>query len=179
MGRHAGEQRQRFLANIEAGATRMERLVARLLQLARIQHVRESSETVVVRDFFADLRPRYGDQVRFDVAADAPRAIAIPPDHLDAALHNVIDNAVRHGGGAAVEVAVGAAAGRLCVRVRDHGPGISPDNRARLFERFFTTERDRGGTGLGLAIVRAVAEARGGRVDVDSGPGGMTFTLLS
>ena len=61
--------------------------------------------------------------------------------------------------------------------MRDHGEGISEGNRRRIFERFFTTERDRGGTGLGLAIVKAVAETRNGSVTFDSGPGGTTFTL--
>ena len=70
------------------------------------------------------------------------------------------------------------AGGRLEVVVRDRGPGISDGNRARIFERFFTTERDHGGTGLGLAIVAAVARARGGFVDFDTGTGGTTFTLV-
>ncbi|HEX5659993.1 MAG TPA: sensor histidine kinase [Polyangiales bacterium] len=53
---------------------------------------------------------------------------------------------------------------QLRVAVRDRGPGVSEANRKRLFERFFTTERDRGGTGLGLANVKAIAEARNGSV---------------
>ena len=77
-----------------------------------------------------------------------------------------------------MDVDVGASGDRLRVRVRDRGDGISAGNRARVFDRFFTTERDQGGTGLGLAIVRAVADTRGGHVDFDTGPGGTTFTLV-
>ncbi len=170
-------QRRRFLANIDADATRMERLVSRLLELARIESAPDGAEPVAVREFFAEPVARYGDQVRLHVAPDAPARVVIAPDHLEAALHNLVDNALRHGG-PPVDVDVSAAADRLRVRVRDRGSGISPGNRARVFDRFFTTGRDQGGTGLGLAIVRAVAETRGGRVDFDTGPGGTTFTLV-
>jgi signal transduction histidine kinase len=61
--------------------------------------------------------------------------------------------------------------------VIDLGPGVSEANQKRLFERFFTTERDRGGTGLGLAIVKAIAEARGGQVSASFGAGS-TFSVL-
>lgn len=171
-------QRQRFLENIDADAARMERLVSRLLQLARIQGVPDAAETVPIGAFFAAALQRYGDRVQLRVDAHAPASIVINPDHFEAALHNLVDNAVRHGNGKPVEVEVGAVDGRLRVRVRDHGGGISAGNRSRIFDRFFTTERDRGGTGLGLAIVRAVAETRGGRVDLDTGPNGTTFTLV-
>ena len=120
------EQRQRFLSNVDADAARMERLVTRLLQLARIQSAPDAAEPVAVREHLTDLVARYGDRVRLHIAPDAPAAVVIHPDHLDAALHNLIENAVRHGGGAPVEVTADAHAGRLRVRVRDHGPGVSP-----------------------------------------------------
>jgi len=66
----------------------------------------------------------------------------------------------------------------VAIRVRDRGPGISPANRARIFDRFFTTQRDNGGTGLGLAIAKAVAETRGGHLRFSSGPEGTCFELL-
>jgi signal transduction histidine kinase len=171
-------QRQRFLANIDADATRMERLVSRLLELARIESAPDSSESIAVREFFAAQLDRYGDRVRVHLAPDAPARVVIAPHHLEAALHNLIENALRHGGDQPVDVDVGARGDRLRVRVRDRGTGISAGNRARVFDRFFTTERDQGGTGLGLAIVRAVADTRGGHVDFDTGRGGTTFTLV-
>lgn len=171
-------QRRRFLDNVDADARHMERLVTRLLQLARIQSAPDAAERVDVHELISDLTARYGDRVHWHVAPAAPAAVVMHPDHLEAALHNLIDNGVRHGGGRPIDVDVEARAGRLCIRVRDYGDGISPANRARIFDRFFTTERDRGGTGLGLAIVRAVAETRGGRVDVESLRDGTAFTLL-
>jgi signal transduction histidine kinase len=77
-----------------------------------------------------------------------------------------------------VEVILRGEHGRLRIDVRDRGPGVSEPNRKRLFERFFTTQRDQGGTGLGLAIVRAIAEARGGRVAAHFDETGTTFTVV-
>ena len=62
--------------------------------------------------------------------------------------------------------------------VRDHGSGVDPAIRERLFERFATTRHGDGGTGLGLAIVRAVAELHGGHAELrETGPRGSVFTL--
>ena len=60
--------------------------------------------------------------------------------------------------------------GTVCVRVRDHGPGIPDSARKRLFEQFFTTKHD--GLGMGLAIVRSVVEAHGGKVRAENVDGG-------
>lgn len=170
-------QRQRFLENVEADATRMERLVTRLLQLARIQSSPEMAEPIEVAPFFERLLARFDGRVRLDLSS-APEAVVINPDHLETAVRNLVDNAVRHGGEGPVDVRVHRVDGRLAVEVRDRGPGISEGNRAHLFERFFTTDRDRGGTGLGLAIVRAVADTRAGEVSFVTGTGGTTFTLV-
>jgi signal transduction histidine kinase len=102
------EQRQRFLANIDADAIRMQRLVSRLLELARIQSAPEAAETVPVREFFDDLAARYAGQVRLHLAGDVPASMVIAPPHLEAAVHNLVDNAVRHGQGKPVDVDLGA-----------------------------------------------------------------------
>lgn len=174
-------QRQRFLANIDAGARRMERLVARLLQLARIEHApaaTEPAERLAIAPLLAAIAAERGDRVRLTVDSDAPAQLSLPRDHLESAVRNLVDNALRHGAGAPVDVHARREGERLAIAVRDRGPGISPANRARLFQRFFTTERDAGGTGLGLAIVQAVAHSRGGSVRVETGPEGSTFTLV-
>jgi len=90
----------------------------------------------------------------------------------------LLDNALRHGAGKPVRVALGRKGQRLALDVNDQGPGPSAAHQKRLFERFFTTERERGGTGLGLAIVKAIAESRGGSVQATFDRAGTTFHVL-
>jgi signal transduction histidine kinase len=169
-------QRERFLANVDLDAARMQRVVTRLLELARIQNAADATETVALQPFLAQIAERYDGRVVLDAEA-APAAVAINPDHLEVAVRNLLDNAVRHGGDQPVDLRAASAEGRVVIQVRDRGHGISAGNRRRIFERFFTTERDRGGTGLGLAIVKAVAETRNGSVTFETGPTGTLFTL--
>jgi signal transduction histidine kinase len=100
------------------------------------------------------------------------------------ALHNLLDNAVKYSGGRGpVRVEWARKANRIALSVRDDGPGIAPDERRRIFQRFVrgaaASAANVRGTGLGLAVVQLIAEAHGGDVVVDSAPGaGATFTLL-
>jgi signal transduction histidine kinase len=171
-------QRQRFLDNIHDDAERMERVVRGLLELAQIENApRERHPPLSVQHQVEHLLARYGTAVQLRLQAP-PAAIAIAEAQLHSVLSNLVDNALRHGAGKPVEVILSAQQERLSIAVRDHGPGISAANQARLFQRFFTTERDRGGSGLGLATVKAIAEARGGSVSVETGPTGSTFTAV-
>jgi signal transduction histidine kinase len=171
-------QRERFLRNIDQDAERMQRLVTRLLELAKIEAAQElPSARVPVAAFVRRVLERYGSRVVLELDA-APEAVEISEEHLAIAIHNLVDNAVRHSPDAAVRVVVGNAAGRLSIRVEDRGPGISPANQNRIWARFFTTERDRGGTGLGLSIVAAIAKARRGSVDFTTSEQGTRFTLI-
>ncbi len=173
-------------AVIEREAGRLERLIRDLLDLARLRHGRFSAREGVVdlgeaaRDTVARYAPqarRYGVEL---TASVTPHALARgDPDRVVQALANLVENALRctPAGGS---VRVLAAPGRL--DVVDDGPGLSPDDLERAFERFYLYEchgSDRPvGTGLGLAIVRELAEAMGGSVEVRSTPGlGSTFSL--
>lgn len=103
-------------------------------------------------------------------------------DHLERIIINLLENAAKYAPGSPVEVTAREAGGQVEIRVADHGPGIPPDQRERVFERFTQIEasqtRSVGGTGLGLSIVRSLAEAMGGRADVDETPGGgATFVV--
>jgi two-component system sensor histidine kinase FlrB len=79
-----------------------------------------------------------------------------------------------------VGLALDGAGGNARFEVRDSGPGISLEDQARLFERFFVGEGDRaGGVGLGLPTALAIAQAHGGGIEVDSAPGaGSRFSLV-
>jgi signal transduction histidine kinase len=168
-------QRERFIANIDADADRMERLVTRMLTLARIEsEAGKQAPPLDAESVVRGLLARY-DDVSLSVQGSLPQ-IAIREDHLSSVVQNLVENARRHGAGKPVEVTLAAVtdeagATRLCIEVSDLGPGVSDANRERIFDRFFTTERDHGGTGLGLAIVHAVAVGRGGTVELLSRAG--------
>ena len=100
-------------------------------------------------------------------------------------IRNLIDNALKHGGSPVwVELGYQAtgAARTLTIAVYDHGPGIGPDLRSRVFEPFFRpggrTEQD-GGWGLGLSLVRQIAERHGGRAVCGEGVGGGTTFIVT
>lgn len=93
---------------------------------------------------------------------------------------NILGNAIRHSPvGASVTIHFDRADGWLATRIADQGPGIAPDDQARIFEKFERAhEEDDGGTGLGLAISRRLARSMGGEISLDSELGkGACFTL--
>jgi signal transduction histidine kinase/HAMP domain-containing protein len=106
------------------------------------------------------------------------------PDQLDQVIWALLDNAVRYGGGAPVtsSIAPDASAHRLVVRIADSGPGVRPEDRESIFERY---ERGSGpnhpeGTGLGLYVSRSLCRAMGGDLVLEASPagGGAAFSIL-
>jgi two-component system OmpR family sensor kinase len=104
-------------------------------------------------------------------------------DRLRQLLLNLVDNAIKHTPAASGEVTLTLhrAGGWVQVGVEDNGAGIAPEDLPHIFERFYRADPSRsraGGSGLGLAIAKWVAEAHGGRIDVESQAGrGSTFTV--
>ncbi len=99
---------------------------------------------------------------------------------LRRAVRNLLENARRYGAGE-IRLSLSQTDSHVVIRVSDHGPGVPPDLRERIFEPFYrlpgATERD-GGVGLGLALVKAIAQRHGGRVTCQDNPGGgATFVL--
>ncbi|HEV2749836.1 MAG TPA: ATP-binding protein [Gemmatimonadales bacterium] len=97
-------------------------------------------------------------------------------------LLNLTSNAVRYTQSGRITLGLERNGSLVGVRVRDTGPGIAPEHRERIFDRFFRIDQSRsrelGGTGLGLAIARLLAELQGGEIAVESTPGaGSTFTV--
>ena len=118
-----------------------------------------------VRDRFAERAQRAGREI---LVEDGDATVHADPLRLRQALGNLVDNALRYGGGEVVLRAV-AEDGGVALEVSDAGAGFAPDIADRAFERFARGDaaRTRGGTGLGLAIVRAIAEAHGGRATLE------------
>lgn len=166
-------QRVRFLDNALADLDRLSRLVGGLLRLARAE---EGGERSIV-DLDALAREVAGRHAGVAVSGRAG-LVDGSADQLAAVVTNLLENARRYGGdGARIGLRLWRADGRTGVEVEDDGPGVSPANLPKVFERFFTTGRAHGGTGLGLALVQAVAQAHGGEVTVESAPGRTVFRL--
>ena len=122
--------------------------------------------------------------ISVDLAPDVPAAVMLDSDRLRQILVNLIGNAVKFTDQGRVTLSVATAEDGQCLRfeVEDTGPGLDPEQCARLFQRFNqidgATTRQHGGSGLGLAICKGLAEAMGGAVGVTSTPGaGSIFHL--
>lgn len=165
------EQRARFLDNAQSELQRSRRLVDGLLALARADQSRVREEV----DLDALLRELVVEQPQVSLKGQAG-AVMGDLAQLDAAISNLVDNALLHGGPTVtVQLHAFRQPDAVGVEVEDDGPGIPESNQARIFDRFFTTARESGGTGLGLALVKLVAENHGGGVEVQSHPGRTVF----
>ena len=170
-----------YLAAPLAQAERMGRLVEDLLDLARVDAGRAplSPEPVAVAPLLADAvaAPREdGRAVRFDVRVEPTDLVVhADPARLHQLVGNLLDNAARHSPAhGTVLLTAERHADRWWLEVHDEGPGVAPEDRERVFERFGTLGvRSGGGTGLGLAIARWVSDLHGGSIDfLDPAPGG-------
>lgn len=113
------------------------------------------------------------DRRRIDLGLEATNAVFVSaqPALLDALTANLLDNALRYTQeGGRVTIGVREVCGAVALTVEDNGPGIAPDARERVFERFYRVALDSDGTGLGLAIVREIARAFAANVDLAANP---------
>ncbi|MEM7273680.1 MAG: HAMP domain-containing sensor histidine kinase [Actinomycetota bacterium] len=121
------------------------------------------------------------DQPSVDRRGVTPAVVNAHPVRLERAVRNLVENARRHAE-TTVAVATTVDDGTVRITVDDDGPGVPPEDRARIFERFVrlddARDRAKGGSGLGLAIVATIAKDHGGSVRCEDGPlGGARFTL--
>lgn len=168
--------RDELLALIEERADALDRLVTNLLDMTRIR-----SGALELRRVIVDV----GDVVDGALQASGvpPEAVDIevpfdlPPVDVDQVLMeqvvaNLLDNALRHSpAGTPVRVVATARGAEVALRVEDHGPGIAPEDRERVFT-MFSRIGGSGRAGLGLAIARAFVEAHGHSIHVEDTPGG-------
>ncbi len=191
------EAQQRFLGIMAEQAGRMQRVIADLLSLSRIEISEHSppKEILLLPPVFeriaAGMEPMLKDAavtLRMDVPVNLPR-IPADADQLAQLFTNLLDNALKYGKrGGEIKLTASAAPdlrfepGGVVISVADDGAGIPREHIPRLTERFYRVDKGRsravGGTGLGLAIVKHVVNRHRGRLVVDSEMGkGTIFTI--
>jgi len=173
----------RFLHTIQKHTDRLTFLIEDLLTISRL----ESGAVTLnchgiflkpaVERVFDDLQIKAAERkislanrVRADMGAFADG------DRLQQVIFNLVDNAIKYGrSGGKVSVSAESDAKGVTLRVQDDGPGIPPESKERVFERFFRVDRARsreqGGTGLGLSIVKHIVQSHKGQVWVEGEPG--------
>ncbi|CAN5184667.1 ATP-binding protein [soil metagenome] len=177
----SADERERFLSNILADTARLERLVNRILELARADAITpqgdERCDLAAATREIADQARESGQSVSIG-AMPEPLPAIIDRASFDIVLTNLLDNARQHAGAeAAVTISGRVADGEAIVEVNDDGVGVSPGNAQRIFDRFFTTARNRGGTGLGLAIAQRRVMAFGGALTFVPAERGASFRI--
>ena len=174
------EDQREALGIAQSGLRRMRILIDDLLDLKKIEDgfgvvKRECSLGVVLRSVISEAQTpasARGQTLTLDVQSDLP-IVQADPDRLHQAFANLVGNAIKYTqDGGQVTVRARVAGPNLEVMVIDNGSGISPEDQARIFEKFYRTRRARSveGTGMGLAIVKSIVEQHGGQVIVQSAP---------
>jgi signal transduction histidine kinase len=180
------EERRETIALVTDELDRMSRFVDDLLLLARAERddfLRVGEvELGALTDELAEKASALGPR-RWTLESRAEAVLVADRQRLTQAMMGLAQNAVQHTNeGDTIELGSARNGSEARLWVRDGGPGIAPRDQERVFERFARASaraRRSEGAGLGLSIVRAIAEAHGGRVELDSRPGhGATFTLV-
>ncbi len=183
--RMPAEDRQELLATVEESADRLTGLVDNLLDSSRLATGAVTTVTApvgfdeVVAAALAGIHPAT-DRVVVEVAEDLPHVLA-DAGLAERVVANLVDNALRHGGGTTVAVRASAYADRVELRVVDTGPGVPRQQRDLLFTPFqrLGDRRAATGVGLGLHVARGFTEAMGGTLEAEDTPGGGLTTVLS
>lgn len=186
------DEHRALLVTIDRNATRMQRVVGDILDLARFRagrvqlqrrrfDARELASTAIAS--VAPLADARGQRLELNAPA-VPVPVFGDYRRLEQALVNLLSNAGKYSSdGSSIQVTVASSDSDVSWAVADQGQGIEPQHEARLFERFFVAAGDgpdaAGGIGLGLPITLQIVQAHGGHIDVRSRPGeGSTFTVV-
>jgi PAS domain S-box-containing protein len=172
---------------IRSAADHMNSMMEDLVEVARLESGQAvlDEEGICLDDFLRDFLKRQissdFQRVRAEIPADLP-PVRMGKDHLERALGNVLGNALKYSASERpVDVGAYRTEGRICLTVKDYGPGIAPEDLPRIFERFYRTasaKSSAGGTGMGLYISKKLLELYGGNIRVESRiDQGSTFIL--
>jgi two-component system, OmpR family, sensor kinase len=181
VGRDDPAALQETVEVVEDELHRMGRLVEDLMAIARsgMEGFVRPRELELVA-FFEDLELKIAGLKVADVRLTPPPPVMLDadPDRLAQAVLNLVTNAHVHTPpGTRTDIHAEERPGEVVITVADHGPGIPPSIRDEVFAPFVRAGDAANSTGLGLAVVRAVVEAHGGDIELDSGPGGTRFRL--
>jgi signal transduction histidine kinase len=173
------DDRRRLLNVVGQSLERLERLVRRLLDLARADMMRPGGASVAIAPVLERLAERYAARGLPVSVRGGAEGVTLPEDALEVVLTCLLDNVLDHAGaGTAVTIESAAAEGGVVLRLADNGRGIAPADAARIFEPFFTTARETGGTGLGLSIARAIVTGAGGTIALVPTGSGAHFRIV-
>ncbi len=186
------DTRREALADLQSGVTRATRLAEQLLALARAEPdggtVREPIDLQALLAECVAAHAPLAQRRRIDLGFEDARPAAVVADvaALRVMFGNLLDNAVKYTPeGGRIDVSLTRdAVGRACVQIGDSGPGIPPDERERVFDRFYRDSSARGrtdvsGSGLGLAIVKRVAAQQGATVSLgEAAAGGLLVSVV-
>jgi len=191
-GRVASEEkRKQYLSIIVHESERLTALIENVLDFARVERGKAAYDfapadvaNVVARAVDACRYRAETEGIRLETRFEEGAGAVVDERALQLAVINLVENAIKYAPGTdLVKIEVGPNGGsHVEVRVVDRGPGIDPDDRKRIFERFYrgkrAGERQVRGSGIGLSLVQHVVDAHGGEVEVQETPGGgSTFVL--
>ena len=184
----ANDSRQQLRDGINTFAEqtgKLTRLLGDLMDVSRLGsgklviELRECDLAAIFRAVVLLTRPLAPDH---RIVLDAPASLVtvLDPIRIEQVLTNLLSNAIRYSPpGGDIEVSLSAVPGAgLRLAVRDHGQGISPEHRERVFDRFYQAEPSSGGLGLGLYISSQIVQQHGGHLDIESpADGGTRFVV--
>jgi signal transduction histidine kinase len=181
----AGDERsRRIFGSIAAEGARMRTLIDNLVLLARMEgedpRPIEPFDLTPFLDEIIDARKVLAPGIRIECDLGVDATIIGNRDEIHEAVSNIVDNAIKYAPGSPITIAARAAAGGVELLIGDRGPGIHPDDRAGIFDRFYrgATRGDVEGSGLGLAIAKRAIERAGGTLAlISSSPAGTTFAV--
>ena len=188
-GRYSPDQVERKLERLQHAMCHYMKRASILLDVSRITigKLQLELETIDIIALMRDVAADAADAARHassPITVTGPDTLPVTWDRLatEQIVDNLVANAIKYGGSSPVELSAEARGGDVRIQVRDHGGGIPPADRARVFERFERAVgpgEQRSGFGVGLWIVRQLAEAMGGTVAIEDAPGGGALFIVT
>jgi len=167
------EEQKKFLGNILDDTGRMATLLGRLRDLAQADNLHLKGKSSL-KNALDGIAPNHSG-LKIEAGADDV-TIPLSPEAMRMVFSNLLTNAENHSA-TRVEIQTQTTADCIKLSVSDNGSGISPANREKIFELFFTTRRDDGGTGMGLGIVQSIVKSNDGQIRLKDTAKGACFEI--